>query len=93
LLDEGLFYGMKQPIMWLSKDDIQKAEVASQGRYMCNVVLSTTNSVVEFSNIDESERNGLSMWVQWHHMNGLKRKATEPKTQVRNDFVPITTYT
>jgi hypothetical protein len=26
-------------------------------------------------------------------MNGLKRKATEPKTQVRNDFVSTTTYT
>jgi hypothetical protein len=68
----GIFFGMKQPFMFIPKEAIARIAVNTMRRTFDIHVQLENDSVVEFSMIDGSEQNNVANWVEWNNINNKK---------------------
>lgn len=70
--DEGLFFGMKQPFMFIPKETIARIAVNSMRKTFELHIILESDAIVEFSMIDEVEQKNVANWVEWNGINNKK---------------------
>ena len=76
LLDSGIFFGYKKPLLYFKKEEIQSIETTTITSRTFNILISTSDNTVEFGMIDIKEYQNISEWICQSKITKTKEKYT-----------------